>query len=383
MPTCYRHPGRETYIRCQRCDRPICPDCMRDAAVGFQCPECVARARSPPAAGGRRTAGCARPTPSLTSIVLIGDQRRGLARDPGDRRRRQPAGRLARRCGPTGSATLGPRRSTDVHRGRLPGAAAAQLAARRRRRRLLAAGHRRCSPTSTIWHIGFNMLALWVLGPQLELAIGRARFLALYLLSGAGRLGAGLLGRGRVRLDPRRLRRDLRPDGRAAGRRASRSAATCSAILTLDRDQRPDHVRRSRNISWQGHLGGFVGGARDRGASSSTPRAAPRRTPGPGRRRWSRDRARSSSVADRRPHRRARLSHRLGGYPQLWTHLWRTTAVLFTCVHTCGQSRHRCANRPARRVRVCADRGHSQRVAKVKPTAMKPMPTTGCTGRGR
>ena len=35
-----------------------------------------------------------------------------------------------------------------------------------------------------IIHIGFNMLALWVLGPQLELAVGRARFLALYFLSG-------------------------------------------------------------------------------------------------------------------------------------------------------------------------------------------------------
>ena len=38
VPDCYRHPGRESYIRCQRCDRPICPDCMHDAAVGFQCP---------------------------------------------------------------------------------------------------------------------------------------------------------------------------------------------------------------------------------------------------------------------------------------------------------------------------------------------------------
>ena len=37
-------------------------------------------------------------------------------------------------------------------------------------------------------HIGFNMLALWVLGPQLELVLGRLRFLALYLLSGPGRL---------------------------------------------------------------------------------------------------------------------------------------------------------------------------------------------------
>ena len=34
-----------------------------------------------------------------------------------------------------------------------------------------------------IWHIGFNMLALWILGPQLEMVVGRARFLALYLLS--------------------------------------------------------------------------------------------------------------------------------------------------------------------------------------------------------
>ena len=41
VPTCYRHPERETYVRCTRCDRPICPDCMISAAVGFQCPECV------------------------------------------------------------------------------------------------------------------------------------------------------------------------------------------------------------------------------------------------------------------------------------------------------------------------------------------------------
>src|SRR5262245_23596024 len=44
-PVCYRHPGRETYVRCTRCDRPICPDCMTAAAVGHQCPECVAEGR--------------------------------------------------------------------------------------------------------------------------------------------------------------------------------------------------------------------------------------------------------------------------------------------------------------------------------------------------
>ena len=41
VPVCYRHPDRETYIRCQRCERSICPDCMLDAAVGFQCPDCL------------------------------------------------------------------------------------------------------------------------------------------------------------------------------------------------------------------------------------------------------------------------------------------------------------------------------------------------------
>ena len=41
VPTCYRHPGRETYVSCVRCGRYACPDCLRSAAVGQQCVECV------------------------------------------------------------------------------------------------------------------------------------------------------------------------------------------------------------------------------------------------------------------------------------------------------------------------------------------------------
>lgn len=39
LPGCYRHPDRETGIRCTRCERPICPDCMVNASVGFHCPD--------------------------------------------------------------------------------------------------------------------------------------------------------------------------------------------------------------------------------------------------------------------------------------------------------------------------------------------------------
>lgn len=44
---CYRHPDRETGLRCTQCDNPICADCVRPAAVGQLCPEC-ARERRPP-----------------------------------------------------------------------------------------------------------------------------------------------------------------------------------------------------------------------------------------------------------------------------------------------------------------------------------------------
>jgi len=39
---------------------------------------------------------------------------------------------------------------------------------------------------SVILHIAFNMLALWMFGQQLESAVGKWRFLAIYLLSAIG-----------------------------------------------------------------------------------------------------------------------------------------------------------------------------------------------------
>ncbi|MFM8998979.1 MAG: rhomboid family intramembrane serine protease [Actinomycetota bacterium] len=49
---CYRHTDRATAVRCTRCDRAICPECMVQAPVGFHCPTCVDEAREAFRSGG-------------------------------------------------------------------------------------------------------------------------------------------------------------------------------------------------------------------------------------------------------------------------------------------------------------------------------------------
>jgi len=43
---CINHPGRETTLRCNRCDGPICPDCARKTPVGYRCVGCVRQQQS-------------------------------------------------------------------------------------------------------------------------------------------------------------------------------------------------------------------------------------------------------------------------------------------------------------------------------------------------
>jgi membrane associated rhomboid family serine protease len=161
-PHCYRHPGRETHVRCARCDRPICPDCMISAAVGFQCPECVREGnRSLPRArttfGGR----AGRP-PGVVSYTLIAI------------------------CAVVWIVQLASSTFTsrfalvaitlDADRD-LGGVAAGEWW------RLLTAAFMHAS---TPFHILLNMYALYLFGPPLESVFGRVRFLALYLLSALG-----------------------------------------------------------------------------------------------------------------------------------------------------------------------------------------------------
>ena len=38
---CYVHPDRETGLRCNRCERPICVQCAVRTPTGYRCKECV------------------------------------------------------------------------------------------------------------------------------------------------------------------------------------------------------------------------------------------------------------------------------------------------------------------------------------------------------
>ncbi|MGL4306839.1 MAG: rhomboid family intramembrane serine protease [Mycobacteriaceae bacterium] len=46
LPGCVRHANRPTGLSCVRCMRPACPDCLRPASVGFHCVECIKQAQS-------------------------------------------------------------------------------------------------------------------------------------------------------------------------------------------------------------------------------------------------------------------------------------------------------------------------------------------------
>jgi membrane associated rhomboid family serine protease len=110
-----------------------------------------------------------------------------------------------------------------------------------------------------IWHIGFNMLALYLLGPQLEMVLGRARFLALYLLS-------GLVGSAVVYWLAAESSVTVGASGSLFGLMAAllvvavKGRGDVQGLLTLVAINVAITIFGRGFISWQGHLGGFVGG---------------------------------------------------------------------------------------------------------------------------
>lgn len=156
---CYRHPDRVAGVRCQRCERPICPSCMVQAQVGFHCPEC-AGARKTKVVTGRAAFRSAR-DPIVTKVLIGLNVAAYLVMLALGKEAMQAAGPVFEQ-----GATFG-------------GAAGFGGVADGEWYRLVTGAFLH----SGLLHLGFNMYLLWLLGQSLEPALGRARFLLLYFAS--------------------------------------------------------------------------------------------------------------------------------------------------------------------------------------------------------
>lgn len=163
---CAFHPTRQTGVRCTRCERPICPDDMVSAPVGFLCPVCAGQMREGALGHAEyRVRARAERMPLLRQLagaemtsIIIGANVLVYAL-------------MVLTGAPTSGRTL-------YNFGALPG--------------MLAASQWWRLVTATFVHIGllhilFNMFALMLFGGAIEHRYGKMRFLALYL-------GSGVLG---------------------------------------------------------------------------------------------------------------------------------------------------------------------------------------------
>ncbi|MET4637918.1 rhomboid family intramembrane serine protease [Mycetocola sp. 2940] len=111
-----------------------------------------------------------------------------------------------------------------------------------------------------IFHIALNMYSLWLFGQALEPMLGRARFLALYLISGfAGSIGVSLLAGDFVPV--------VGASGAIFGLMGAflviqrKRGGNMNGLLVLVGINLVIGFIPGINVAWQAHLGGLVGGA--------------------------------------------------------------------------------------------------------------------------
>jgi membrane associated rhomboid family serine protease len=180
VPVCYRHPSRETYVRCTRCERPICPDCMNEASVGHQCPECVAEGRrsqrpARTAFGGSVAGRAGVATKTLiginVAVALVSFLMGGVGSIAG--------GGMGGLLGTSTTLTEWGAVIGNLTFGNPP---IAHGIAHGEWYRLITAMFLHYG----LLHLLMNMYALWILGRDLERVLGPLRFTGLYVLAGLG-----------------------------------------------------------------------------------------------------------------------------------------------------------------------------------------------------
>jgi membrane associated rhomboid family serine protease len=233
---------------------------MRDAAVGFQCPSCIAEGRKSTRSGrapyggaqARRYGVVSKTLIAINGAVWVLIVLTGWSNSPWVYRLALIPRGLCVSSGHSGSFYPGARSEAvcaTTPDGHFVGVAAGDYY------QLVTSMFTHVE----VWHIGFNMLALWVLGPQLELMLGWVRFLGLYLLS-------GLVGSVVVYW----LSAPSAPTLGASGAIFGLMGALLVLAIKVKTDVSQLLMWIGINfaitffgrgfISWQGHLGGFLGG---------------------------------------------------------------------------------------------------------------------------
>ncbi|PTR25689.1 membrane associated rhomboid family serine protease [Rhodococcus sp. OK519] len=183
QPRCVRHPDRPTALSCNRCGRPACPDCLRSASVGHQCVDCIAAdQRNTPQA--RTVAGAAvrsqLPTPVVTYALIALNVLIFAITALQARSLMENGGGVVNRF--TGAATFdSPLFGWMV----LDSSAVAQG----EWFRVIGSGFLHFG----LIHLAVNMFALWVLGRDTEMVLGRSRYLAVYMISLLGGSASALM----------------------------------------------------------------------------------------------------------------------------------------------------------------------------------------------
>jgi len=233
VPACYRHPGRETYIRCSRCERYICPDCMTAAPVGFQCPECVSQGAKTVRQPTTVLGGQVRARGDVVTKTLIGINAGVWL-----------IGLLVGFDNLAGRFAL-------LRLGFFDGQPIGVLDGEWYRMLTAAFLHQQW------WHIGLNMYALWVLGGLLEPVLGRWRFTALYVLSALGGSAASLLATNVISYGASGAVFGLMGALFVVMRRFGRDVTAVLVILAIN----VVFGFVVSGIDWRAHLGGLVTGS--------------------------------------------------------------------------------------------------------------------------